>query len=76
MFDDMWFDTDVRDVIVSEMTHTSSGVCSEEWAIQSGLRIVQPVELAADFFDDHDNVVEVEEISMVDVMKNTIVRRR
>ena len=76
MFDDMWFDSDVRDVIVSEIAHTSSGICAEEWAIQSGLRIVQPVELVADFFDDHNNVVNVEEVSMVDVMKSTIVRRR
>lgn len=75
MFDSMWFDTDVRDVIESEMMHASSGVDAEEWAIQSGLRIVQPVELALDFFEDHDNVLEIQEISMVDVMRNTIVRR-
>ncbi len=76
MFDKMWFDSDIRDVIESEIGRSASCVDAEEWAIQSGLRIVQPIELTADFFNGHNNVIETEEVSMVDVMKHTIVRRR
>jgi len=75
MFPEMLYvSDDVRDVIESEMNHATSCVNAEEWAIQSGLRIVTPIELSHSFFE-FDASLELEEISMVDVVRDTIVRR-